>query len=393
MGPGLRYSKNGNTVVANLFYQYSQLNGTTSTEDIRRGYNNLTYFAMTNIKINSQNTIRIFANSSTENPNITRLQGIYDVSNAQFISRGNPELSPAYTNMLTAHYVNSSIEKGRTFMVMGMAMYGSNFIGSSVEYNKRIEIVNPDGSTTVYNPLQYTTYTNLDGNWSVMGNISYGMPVNFIRSNINLNAGVMFSQTPSLINGKTNMASTMSYNGGITLGSNISQNVDFTLAWNGNYSESKNSLATAGSSNQYFSHTASGNIKLVLWGGITLTASASYNQNVGFTNDYNESYILCNAFIGKKLFKNQLGEVLVGVNDIFNQNTAFARTAGSGFTQNSWNSVIGRYVSVQFNYNLRLFGKKGSKNIEDYQNMNSRGGFPGGFPGGMGGGRPMGGMR
>ena len=70
--------------------------------------------------------------------------------------------------------------------------------------------------------------------------------------------------------------------------------------------------------------------------------------------------------MGKKLFKNKLGELMIGVNDIFNQNTSFARTIGSGYTQNSWNSVIGRYFSVKFNYNLRVFGKKGSKEITDY---------------------------
>ena len=30
------------------------------------------------------------------------------------------------------------------------------------------------------------------------------------------------------------------------------------------------------------------------------------------------------------------------------------------------NSVIGRYFSVQFVYNLRHFGKKGSKQMADY---------------------------
>ena len=40
---------------------------------------------------------------------------------------------------------------------------------------------------------------------------------------------------------------------------------------------------------------------------------------------------------------------MFGVNDIFNQNKAFSRSTGSGFTQNSWNSVIGRYFIAQFN--------------------------------------------
>lgn len=92
----------------------------------------------------------------------------------------------------------------------------------------------------------------------------------------------------------------------------------------------------------------------------------AYTQYIGFTNDYDDSYLLCNAWIGKKIFKNKRGEIMFGVNDLLNRNKAFARTTGSGWTQNATNSVIGRYYMVQFTYNLRRFGKKGSKNISDY---------------------------
>ena len=98
-----------------------------------------------------------------------------------------------------------------------------------------------------------------------------------------------------------------------------------------------------------------------------------YVQYVGFTTDYNESYVLCNLYLGKKLFRNQLGEIQIGVNDVANQNTAFVRNTGSGYTQNMYNSVIGRYFSVQFVYNLRSFGKKGSKNMKDYDYIESKG--------------------
>ena len=83
--------------------------------------------------------------------------------------------------------------------------------------------------------------------------------------------------------------------------------------------------------------------------------------------------MLCNLYIGKKVFKNQRGEVLLGVNDLFNQNnTAFSRTTGSGFTQNVTNLSMGRYYMLQFTYNLRLFGKKGSRNMSDYESSAQR---------------------
>ena len=75
-------------------------------------------------------------------------------------------------------------------------------------------------------------------------------------------------------------------------------------------------------------------------------------------------------------------------NDIFNQNKSFARSTGSGWTQNSTNSVIGRYYMVQFTYNLRRFGKKGSKNIKDYDGVAQPSGSRRMGPGGPGGPPP-----
>ena len=156
----------------------------------------------------------------------------------------------------------------------------------------------------------------------------------------------------------------MNYDFGVVLGSNISENVDFTLAWRGAYNEAKNSLSN--SVNQYFSHSASANLKAVFPAGFTFTGSCVYNQYVGFTNKYNDDYLLCNIYVGKKIFRNQRGEIQIGVNDLFNQNKAFSRSTGSGYVQNSWNNVIGRYYTVQFVYNLRSFGKKGSKNLAEH---------------------------
>ena len=63
--------------------------------------------------------------------------------------------------------------------------------------------------------------------------------------------------------------------------------------------------------------------------------------------------------------------VMIGVNDILNQNRAFSRSTGSGYTRNVLNSTIGRYVMVQFVYNLRHFGKNASRNMADYGTANS----------------------
>ena len=409
VGPGFRFSKERNTFIANVYYQRSALDGQIVRDDaekIKHAYNNMTYFMMGQLNINRENSLRLFVSSYTDSPSITDLQSVYDVSDAQNISHGNPNLKPTYSHRVNFHYTNSNVEKGRTFMWM----FSMN---TTLDYTAQ-HLVQRPGDITIdgqaYSPNFYSTTENLDGYWQLRTHLSYGLPIGFLKSNFNVMAGVIYTKTPSMLGGTVDAATgmisggerndtkNMGYDFRAVLGSNISENVDFTLSWNGTYNEATNSLNADKSKNRYFNHTAQGNLKVVFPLGFTFTASAAYSQYIGFTNDYSEDYLLCNAWLGKKVFRNKRGEVMIGVNDLLNQNRAFSRTTGSGYTQNSTNSVIGRYYMVQFTYNLRRFGKKGSRNLKDYgveqqsgsQRRMGPGGPGGPPPGGFHGGGPGG---
>ena len=379
VGPGFRLAKERNTLVANVYYQRSMLDGQVihgQSDKISHGYDNVTYFLMGQFNFNRENSLRMFISSYTDNPRITSLQNVPDVTDAQNITNGNPDLNPSYNHRIRLHYVNSNVTKGRTFMWMFM-------MNATQDYNATHMVASP-GTITLngqsYTPNYYSRPVNMDGYWNLRTHLSYGFPIGFLKSNFNVMAGLTYTLTPSMLGGvvqndgsitggSRNDTNTIGYDFNAVLGSNISENVDFTLGWNGTYSEATNSLVEGGSKNRYFNHSAIGNMKFVLPLGFTFTAAVSYTQYLGFTNDYNDSFLLCNAYIGKKVFRNQRGEISVGVNDIFNQNKAFVRTVGSGWTQNATNSVIGRYFMVQFTYNLRRFGKKGSRNIQDYEGV------------------------
>ena len=409
VGPGFRFSKERNTFIANVYYQRSALDGQIVRDDaekIKHAYNNVTYFMMGQLNINRENSLRLFVSSYTDSPSITDLQSVYDVSDAQNISHGNPNLKPTYSHRVNFHYTNSNVEKGRTFMWMFSMNTTLDYTASHLVQRPGEIII--DGES--YSPNFYSTTTNLDGYWQLRTHLSYGLPIGFLKSNFNVMAGVIYTKTPSMLGGTVDSATgmikggerndtkNMGYDFRAVLGSNISENVDFTLSWNGTYNEATNSLNSDNSKNRYFNHTAQGNLKVVFPLGFTFTASAAYSQYIGFTNDYSEDYLLCNAWLGKKVFRNKRGEVMIGVNDLLNQNRAFSRTTGSGYTQNSTNSVIGRYYMVQFTYNLRRFGKKGSRNLKDYgveqqsgsQRRMGPGGPGGPPPGGFHGGGPGG---
>lgn len=75
--------------------------------------------------------------------------------------------------------------------------------------------------------------------------------------------------------------------------------------------------------------------------------------------------------LGVKLFRNCLGEASVGVNDILDQNgTTFRRTVSGTTLRNVTNLAVGRYVSFQFTYNLRLFRRQSNAVMDALQESN-----------------------
>lgn len=390
VGPGFRYSKNKNTFVANVFYENIRLkadiNSATQSTKIDRQFHNFQYFAMVRYAFNSSNSIRAQIRSNTDIPDIVQLQDIFDISSPQHLSIGNTKLKPENSHNFSIRYIHSNMEKGRTFMAMFSAAYHNSAIVSATLYNPKgwsiPELFNgvtvpKDSNGESFRPTNITSYENLDGLWAIQANLSYGMPLSAIKCNLNFSAGVRYNVSPTAIYNRSateqqfldnisshkytvNNASNIGYNVGITLSSNISEKIDFTVAWRGSYNQASNSASQqSDQTNNYLRHSASGSLKWIFGRGFTLTTNLNYTQYYGIDNHYNEEYFLCNLYLGKKIFKSQLGEVQIGVNDLTNSRQAFARRTGSGYTRNTYNSVVGRYFMVQFVYNLRKMGKNG----------------------------------
>jgi hypothetical protein len=233
-------------------------------------------------------------------------------------------------------------------MIMAKAMLSPDYIGTSIHYSP--ETIEIDGKK--YNPLQLSQPVNLDGYRSFEARTSIGFPLTFISSNLNISLGATYSDVPIRLNGNDEMMNNLTVSTDWTLGSNISENIDFTIRYNLSYSDNKAGRDVL--NNQFLSHRATANFKAVLPLGFTLTTSGVYTQYVGITNGYNDSFMLWNAAVGKKVLRN-LGEVELCVNDLLNQNTSFARSVWAGYSQVRYNSTMGRCFLVKFTYNIRAF--------------------------------------
>lgn len=365
VGPGYRYNNGKVMFIGSLSYQYSTLAGDQQfplQTNTSASFNNMVYRAILNIKFNSTNTLRSMFRSSTNNPSITQLQDVLDVSNPLFVSQGNPDLKPVYTHQFFINYVNTNVTKGRTFMAMLTGSIRSNYISNAtlIADKNGYEVKDPAGNviTVLNSGAQFSRPVNMDGYWNLRGAVNYGTPVSFLMSNINFDLGVNYSALPNIFNEIKSTTNTISYTGGAVLGSNISEKLDFTLGYNVGYNVAQNSVRKE-SNNNYVNQRVTGNFKWITWGGITLQANGSYLKYTGITDSFVEDYFMLNASIGKKIFKNQRGEISVAAYDLLNQNKSFSRNVTATYIENVQSNVLGRYFSINFVYNLRRFGDKG----------------------------------
>lgn len=374
VGPGFNYSKERNTINFSVMYQHAKLINEYEypyAYDLDRSFENLVYRGRLEHSFNSSTMLRVYTRSRTNNPSISQLQEVVDLSNKQFITAGNPDLEPSYNHNLWVNLMRSNVEKGTTFMIMGGFSLQSDYIGDYVITDPTSTSL-PSG-VTLDNGGQFSSYRNMSGYWYTHAGVNYGFPLKWLKSNMNTGLRAYYSETPGMINDHKNMLGQQEYTADLSLGSNISEKVDFTAMYSFGYKVADNSVGGR-STNEYYTQYASLGFKIVLPLDFTFSGSVAYTQERGITDDYNDEFTMCNLYVGKKVFRNRRGEIIFGVNDLFDQKTSFSRNVTTQYIENVRNNAIGRYFSLQFVFNLRTFGAPSGQG-----NGNSMR-FPGGPP-------------
>lgn len=370
VGSTYQYYFKKTKVAATLYYQHAEFDSDYAfpyRQKTGASFDNLTYNVVSNISITRNNTLKFTAVGRTSNPRATDLQGIVNTTNRQNVFAGNPHLDPVYTHRLTGQYIRTSPERGRTFTISAEAALSPNTITDSLVIDTPDFVIDDEG-TLLGEGNQFTKPVNLPGYWSLRASVNYGMPVRWLRSNLNFRAGVSTGRIPSIINGERNELSNSSYNAGVVLGSNISESVDFRVSYTGRYNVNKSTSHVRTLDNTYFSQTARAEATFVAWKRLVVRANADYNYYKGITDTFLEERLICNALLGVKLFRNRLGEVSVGVNDLLDQNgTTFRRTVTGTTLRNVTNLGVGRYVSLQLTYNLRLYRRQSNAVMDALQ--------------------------
>ena len=354
---GASYNFRKGKIVASigLDFQSVQLSGDQTLPtltDLDKTFKSLLPQVNFQYRFSRSNNLRLFYRSSTSDPSVTQLQDVIDNTNPLQLSSGNSALEQSRSHSLVARYNISNVEKGTVFIAFLSALRSQNYIGSETFIAEQDEIL--EGGVVFQEGSQFTRPVNLDGQWNVRSFFSYGLPVGLIKSNVNLNAGYTYSNTPGLINGINNMSAVHTITGGTVVGSNISPSVDFTLTYNLNYNIVRNTLYPEQDSD-FADHRIGLRLNVMPTPRIVLNSTINYRYYTGEVTTIGETAPVWSAGFGYKFLRGNGGELKLGVADILNRSINQGRTVNEFYIEDNSSNTLGRYVMLSFTYTLRNY--------------------------------------
>ncbi|MNX79039.1 hypothetical protein D3C86_1106560 [compost metagenome] len=176
-----------------------------------------------------------------------------------------------------------------------------------------------------------------------------------------------------------NKAKTANANGGMTVSSNISENIDFNVSYTLNYNNVVNTRQNV-SSNEYFVHNINARFNWIIKERLVINTNYSVNSYAGLGSGFNQTIMLWNGGVGYKLLKQKQLELRVSVFDIMNNNNSITRNVTESYIEDVKSNVLNRYYMVTLTYNLRNFGTKAPETKETKPQEGGMGGPPFGPP-------------
>lgn len=286
--------------------------------------------------------------SKSSSPSVTNLQNVIDNSNPLFLSTGNPNLDQQVSHTANLRYLRTT-KSGQTFIAMVGATIQQDYVADSTFVAREDIALSP--TVTLNKGSQFTRPVNLDGYYSLQSMLTYGFPVDFIRSNINLSLSANYANVPTIFDGIESRTRELNLIPKIIIGSNISKNLDFTASYSAGINKMFSSLDnTAGS--DYVTHTAAAKLGWTFFWGLTFRSTFNY---IGYTglDTGTEDYFLWNLSLGKKFLKNNAAEIKIEAFDVLKQNQAFTHRTGSNYYDYVSSNVLQPYAMISFVYTIR----------------------------------------
>lgn len=337
--------------------------GDTVLSKVSRNVINISPMAHFNYTFSKTSGLRIRYNGRTNQPSMSQLQPVMDVSDPLNVRMGNPDLKPRYTNNLWVHFHKFDPKKQQALMFMINASYILNDIVSYSTYNE--------------NGGRLTTYKNVNGNYNGSARAIVNMPLKNRKFTINSMSMAMYSNNKGFINGEknTNKNLVASERAGIDFRSTY---LDLGVNGNVRYNQASNTLQ-AQNNRKTWNYGVGGSTTLYLPWSIKIESDINWSTNSGYADGFKQNEILWNAAASKSFLKNNQGTLRFKIYDILQQRSNISRSVTASSTTDTEYNTLNSYFMVHFIYRFSIF--KGGAKAGDMRG-------PRGFHGRMG--RPMG---
>ena len=303
-----------------------------------------------------QKNVRLSLRARTDTPSIEQLDDAIDNSNPLRLSQGTPGLAAETRLSGNLRYLSARFQEGRVFIVGLSGDYSFDYVGSSILLATTPTEVAP--GIVLAPGGQFTRPANLDGRYGLRLFSTFGQPIKALKSNANFNVFTSYTRTPSLLNGAVQTTENLYVGPGLSITSNISPQVDFSVGTNSAITFARSTSGTA--DQRYLTQSTNASVNLELPGGIVLRTDAVHQTYAGLDEDQaRRPFLLWNATVGKKLFANGAGEIRLTATDLLNQNENYRRSVTDLYVQDVQANTLQRYLQLVFSYTLRPSGAGG----------------------------------
>ena len=364
-GASYRFKKNKISLLTSLDFQTVTLDGHKTYPD-----NNITKVTFQNFmpradlfyNISARKFFHLGYFTYTQLPNITQLQDVIDNSNPLSLSQGNPNLKQQYFHSLMSAFRVTDATFTRSFMIFINGSMSDNYIANtSLTATKDSQLTN---GFILYSGSQLATPVNLSGYKNLRTFFTVGLPLYFIKSNLNISGGYTYTKLPGIIDKALNYSRNSAMNIGLAINSNINEKIDFRISYTANYNEASNTIQTSSNQNYYVGN-GSAKINLIPLKHFVLSGDITLTHYSGLGDTYNKKIVLCNAGLGYKFLKNESAEFRISAYDLLNQNNHIIRNINNNYVEDVETIILKQYFMISFTYQIKNFLSNNSRKLFD----------------------------
>ncbi|MCF6405015.1 outer membrane beta-barrel protein [Chitinophaga filiformis] len=340
-GLRLRTKQKHFSLAAGLNWQYATLEGNiiAGTKDsvIRKNFSNLLPSLRFKYDFSRYRNLSINYAASTNQPGVSQLQPVPDISDPLNIKEGNPSLKQEYTHAVQLSYIYVDPFRNKNLFA---------FFNLQETQNKIVDAHTVDSSG-----VNHTTPVNVNGVYNMTGSINWGLPVRALKGTINFGSNMGYSKTKQFTNTVANTIRTFTFGPSMRMDLAPTDKLDLSFNAGLNYYHTGYSLQSA-LNTTYFSQQYEGEVNWQLPASFQLNTSFTYTINNRRAEGFNTSIPLWSASFSRQFLRFNRGELKLSVNDILNRNIGISRSSNQNYIEDSRTKNLRRFFLLSFTYSL-----------------------------------------